>query len=315
MPGVPGDDVALHRAADQRQVPDDVEDLVAHELVLEPEGAVQDPLLAHHDGVVQGPAEREALLPEQLEVLQEAVRPRGGELLDEDPLGRHERRDLHAHRRMLVVERVADAELGRRQELDPAVLVADPDRLEHSERRPAHRHLGVTARRVQERHERRRASVHRGQLGPVQLDEEIVDPESADRRQEVLDRLDLHAVGADRGRVVPVDERLGADRDRERARARRRRPRRGPAGRGGASSSPAPRCGAPLPRTSPASESSAGVPSVGDPPWSRAWRRASGVPSASIWAADPLSTLELQPTESEPVPRHHSPEDCRTVSP
>jgi len=77
---------------------------------------------------------------------------------------------------MLVIERVADAEFGRRQELDPPVLVADPDRLEDPERRPANRHLGVTAGRVQERHERRRAAVHRGQLRTVQLDDEIVDP-------------------------------------------------------------------------------------------------------------------------------------------
>ena len=143
MSGIPRHDVAQHRAADQRQVPDHVEDLVAHELVLEPQGAVQDPLLPHHDGVRQGASEREPLLPQQLEILQEAVRPRGRELLDEDPFGRHERRDLHPHGGVLVIERVADAELGGRQDLHPAVLVADPDRLDHPQRCAPHGDLGL----------------------------------------------------------------------------------------------------------------------------------------------------------------------------
>ena len=80
---------------------------MAHELVLEPEGAVQDPLLAHHDGVVQGSAEREALLAEQLEILQEAVVRAGASSSTKTRSVGDEGRDLHTDRRMLVLEGVA----------------------------------------------------------------------------------------------------------------------------------------------------------------------------------------------------------------
>jgi hypothetical protein len=121
------------------------------------------------------------------------------------------------NRLVLEVQRVADAELGRRQDLEPAVLVAHAERLRDPERRAPHGHLGLAARRVEERHERRRAPVHRGKLGPVELDHEIVDPDPADRGEQVLDRLELDPGGAadtDGRRVVAVQERLRAHRHR-----------------------------------------------------------------------------------------------------
>ena len=59
------------------------------------------------------------------------------------------------------------------------MLVAHADRLGHAERRAPHRDLRLETRRVQERHEGGGAAIHRGELGPVQLDHEVVDPEPA----------------------------------------------------------------------------------------------------------------------------------------
>ena len=78
-----GDDVADDRVADQGQVADRVEDLVADELVLEAERVVQHAGLADHDGVVERAAEREALLAQRLDFLEERERARRGNLVDE----------------------------------------------------------------------------------------------------------------------------------------------------------------------------------------------------------------------------------------
>src|SRR5262249_131546 len=62
VPGIARHDVTQHPLADQGQVADDVEDLVAHDLVVEAERAVQDPLLPDPDGIGKRPAERQPLL-------------------------------------------------------------------------------------------------------------------------------------------------------------------------------------------------------------------------------------------------------------
>jgi hypothetical protein len=77
------DDVADERVADERQVADHVEDLVADELVLEPQGVVQHAGVAEDDRVVERAAERQAALPQHLDFLQEAERARRRDLLDE----------------------------------------------------------------------------------------------------------------------------------------------------------------------------------------------------------------------------------------
>ena len=87
VPAAVRDQVADHRGADQRQVADHVQDLVAHELVLEPQRVVQHARLADHDRVLERAAEREAVLPQHLDFLQEAEGARRRDLLDERRLG------------------------------------------------------------------------------------------------------------------------------------------------------------------------------------------------------------------------------------
>ena len=77
------DDVADDRVADERQIADDVEDLVADELVLEAQRVVEHAGLAEHDRVVERAAEGEALLAQRLDFLQEPERARRRDLVDE----------------------------------------------------------------------------------------------------------------------------------------------------------------------------------------------------------------------------------------
>ena len=83
MAGAMRDEVADHRVADERQVADRVENLVADELVLEAQRVVQHAGLAEDDRVLERAAERQAVLPQHLDVLQERERARRRDLLDE----------------------------------------------------------------------------------------------------------------------------------------------------------------------------------------------------------------------------------------
>ena len=80
------DEMADDRIPDERHVADDVENLVAHELVLEAQ-RVERAGLAEHDRVLERAAERQPVLPQHLDFLQEAERPRRRDLFDERLLG------------------------------------------------------------------------------------------------------------------------------------------------------------------------------------------------------------------------------------
>ena len=56
----------------QRHVADHVQDLVAHELVVEPQRVVQHAGVADDDGVLERAAERQPLLAQHLHFLEEA---------------------------------------------------------------------------------------------------------------------------------------------------------------------------------------------------------------------------------------------------
>src|SRR5262249_11839367 len=75
------------RISREREIADRVQDLVADELVLEAERVVQNPRLAEDDRVLERSAEREAVLPHHLDILEERERARRRDLLDERVLG------------------------------------------------------------------------------------------------------------------------------------------------------------------------------------------------------------------------------------
>src|SRR6185295_10220110 len=66
--GAVGYEVADDGIADEREIADGVEDLMADELVLETERVVEHAGLAEDDGILQRAAEREAVLPQHLDV-------------------------------------------------------------------------------------------------------------------------------------------------------------------------------------------------------------------------------------------------------
>src|SRR5881296_2765292 len=112
------DNVRAKGPAEQRQIAEQVQDLVADELVAVAQ-PVQRAAIAEHDRVVERAAARQAVLPHEPEVAEEAVRPGRGELLDERPLTRRPGEDLRPDRRMVAVQRVTDPERVRRHNLNP----------------------------------------------------------------------------------------------------------------------------------------------------------------------------------------------------
>ena len=200
-------DVTDHRASQEGQVADEIEDLVADELVGIPE-AVEGPPLAQHDRVVEGAAAGQAVLPHEPHVLQEAVRAGRREFIRERRLRRHPGPLLAADGGVLVVQGVGDGKRRRRDDLEPAAVVTDPDRIGDHHGAPRRRLLRAPGR-GQQRHERARASVEGRDLSPLDLDLEIVDAETGGGGEQVLHRLDARAVPSDRRRVVGVAHALG----------------------------------------------------------------------------------------------------------
>ncbi len=86
--------------ADQREIADDIQDLVPDEFVLEPE-RIQDAGLAQHDGVFERAAERQSTLAQHLDFLQEAERAGRRDFIDEDRFVEIDRLLLMAQQRMI----------------------------------------------------------------------------------------------------------------------------------------------------------------------------------------------------------------------
>src|SRR5262245_49063472 len=82
MARVACDDVSRDPPAEQREIADEVERFVAHELVTIAE-TVQSRALADHDRVVERPTERAAALAQEAEIFEEPVRACRGVLGDE----------------------------------------------------------------------------------------------------------------------------------------------------------------------------------------------------------------------------------------
>src|SRR2546425_5300493 len=150
-----------------------------------------------------------SVLAHQAEILQEAVRAGGGELLDEHALARRAGERLGADRGMVVVERVADAERLGGDDLDPAPTAAHPDRVGDLDG-PAWRRLLGAPRRRQQSDERLGATVPGGDFRAVDLDVEVVDAEPGRRGHEVLHRLNPRPLAPDGRRVMGVGHRLRA---------------------------------------------------------------------------------------------------------
>jgi len=65
----------VQRPAEQREVSQEIHDLVAHELVPEPQRPGEDARVVEHDGVLEAPAADQAPGPELGDVAREAEGP------------------------------------------------------------------------------------------------------------------------------------------------------------------------------------------------------------------------------------------------
>ena len=113
--------VAEHRTAEQRQVADRVENLVADAFVFEAQ-RVQHAGVADDDGVLERAAQRQPLLAHPLHFLQEAEGAGRGDVVGEALLGDPGGARLVAQQRVVEADGVADLEVIRR--VDGDVLVA-----------------------------------------------------------------------------------------------------------------------------------------------------------------------------------------------
>src|ERR1051325_4240798 len=204
-PGADRGDLADDRAADERQVADEIEHLVAHELIAEAQGAVHYALVVEDDAVLDRPAAGQAGGAELVDVAQEPVRARRRDFLEEAVVPMIEVERLPADAGVVEVDLVFDDQTVAGGDGDALVAVDDCDRLGDAQ----DRHFGVEladAGGVDEVHEQEGAAIDDRDLGAVDEDVDVGHAAGVERGQEVLD-------GADRT-VILADRRRGVDRGR-----------------------------------------------------------------------------------------------------
>ena len=204
--------------AEQVEIADRVEHLVLHELVVvtEPVG-IQHAVLVHHDGVVETAAEREALGTHALDLVHETEGPGAAHFLhvrvrreiDDNPVTRR------IEGRMAEVDRELETESVVRIEPCPLVTMTHLDGLADADEALGSVLL-LDAGRLDQEHEWRRAAIHDRDLRRGQVDVQVVDAETRERRHQVLDRRDAHALVLEARRQSGVldDVRTGLDVDR-----------------------------------------------------------------------------------------------------
>ena len=195
------DDMRAQVHAGQGHVAEDVEHLVARELVGEAQFVVDDAVGADDERVLVRGALADSLLAERLGLGERQERPRRRELLHEVlGAGEHERVALGRGTFTLVVEVVRDDEIpvGLRHGDQTRFALGDEGGRAHRET-PAAR-IEVHDTRVQEHlGERPGAPVDAREFGGVDLDRQGVHPEAVRRGEEMLDRLDLRLAALQRG--------------------------------------------------------------------------------------------------------------------
>ena len=199
----------LDGAADECQVADDVEHLVADELLRIPQRLVgQHGILADDDRILETPALDQAVLDEEFDLLVEAEGPgvtqfllpagrcdlEGEELGEPPPLVGAGAGDLETRVREHRHLRFADIEFDRR--IDPV----DLERIG----------LGHPAGLLDQADEFPGTAIGDRRLIGIQLDHRVVDARTGQSRQHMLHRVHLHRPLAEGGGALGVDDMLGA---------------------------------------------------------------------------------------------------------
>src|SRR5262249_33742253 len=111
MTGTVSNQVPDNRVSDQREVADGIENLVPDELVFEPQRVVEHAGLAEDDGVIKRATERQAVLPQHFDILQEGKCPRWRNLFNEALFGDSDGARLMPEQRMVVADAIGDFEM------------------------------------------------------------------------------------------------------------------------------------------------------------------------------------------------------------
>ena len=202
--GAIGDHAAQDAVAEQRQVSDQVQHLVADELIVIAQGAVGDAVACEHDGVFFRGAADQSHLAHLLRLMQKSEGARGGDVAaveiavevgDASRGARHQLdlKTFFADQRMRKIDGVGDGVSVGRVEGDELVAVAH---LHFFEDAPvdALAPLRLQSGAQHHLHERLRAAIEDGQLQVVELDDGIVHAQADERREQVLGGGDEHAL-------------------------------------------------------------------------------------------------------------------------
>src|SRR6266545_3672991 len=202
VPRLAGADMAGKRAAQEREVSDEVQDLVPHELVAEAQGPGNDAALVEDDRVVKAASTRQPASAHRLDVAGETKGPGRRDtrcvLLRAD---RH-RQALAADDRVRKIDLVGNGQSGPvRLERHAAVAANDLDRAR--EREGAHpRRLSLEAGGVEEAHEGERRAIQDRDLRSFDLDQAVVQALAGRRGKRVLHRPDGDTARGNRRGIV-----------------------------------------------------------------------------------------------------------------
>ena len=194
--GLVGRKGAEQRSAEKIEIADRVEQLVPDEFVGEAQAfGVEHAVFIEHHGVVEAAAERKAAVAQVFHLVHEAEGARPGDLFQVGSL-----REVHLHglgrafdHRMAEIDRERKLVAFERLEARPFIGVPDlhpPNDAQEAFRR----RLLDDPRLLDEQYEGRRAAVHDGKLGGVEIHVNVVHAESAKRGHQMLHRVDLHPI-------------------------------------------------------------------------------------------------------------------------
>ena len=164
--------------AEQREVADEIEDLVADELVAEAQRAREDAGVVEDDGVVQAAAARQSPRAQLRDLAREAEGPRRSDARREFLGPEREGQLLAAHDRMRKVDLVGDGQSGSVRLVEHAAVVADDlDRLVELDR-PDDGVLPLESGGVEQAHEGKGRAVDDRDFRTVDLDEAVVEAQA-----------------------------------------------------------------------------------------------------------------------------------------
>ena len=211
--GAFGDDVAEDVMSGKGEIADEVEDLMADELIIETQRAVEDALTVEDDGAGFGDAADEAHVAQHLLVFLKAESARRGDLRGVVSCSEVDGETLAANRRG-EIDLVGNAVAPARIDADELIAFADFDSLADAEVFAAAA-LCLEADVTEGFDIGERTAVEDGELEVVNFDDDVVDAASDEGRKQVLGGGDEHTLAHQAGGVADLGDVAAGGRDFE----------------------------------------------------------------------------------------------------